>query len=77
MKIIKEGHEYQGRVGKVTKKTSNGRIDVRLDPVQGETVPLTLKQLCKKDLVHVADAVEGAEEGKKEEAGGPAAMEED
>lgn len=77
VKIIQEGHEYQGRLGKVTKKTSNGRIDVRLDPVAGETVPVTLKQLCLKDLVHVADAVEGAEEEKKEEAGGPAAMEED
>ena len=66
-----------------TKKTSNNRIWVKLDPVEGETVPVTLKQLCKKDLVHVDDAagasaVEGAEEEKKEEAGGdPAPMEED
>ena len=77
VKIV-EGH-YQGRLGKVTKK-SGPSLSVKLEPVEGETVPVTLT-LFKKDLVHAAagasvvEGREGAGEEKKEEAGGgPAAM---
>ena len=76
MKIIKEGHAYKGRFGKVTQKRGGGNFNVRLDSLPGETMPVTAK-MRKSDLVRVDDAAgasavdgrEGAGEEKKEEAG--------
>ena len=83
MKIIKEGHAYQGRVGKVVSKLGGGHFNVRLNPLPGETMPVSAK-IQKQGLVRVDDAAgasavegrEGAGEEKKEEAGDePAPME--
>ena len=75
VKIITEGHAHQDRVGKVTSKKV-GVFKVRLDPVAGETMPVSVK-VRKCELVRVDDAAgasavegrEGAGEEKTEEAG--------